>query len=247
MLQKITLGFALTSLLVLAACSGKGGFDSGTSSNSAANNGSSAGEGAGTVPPGGMAPDAFQSLQYKGLISGGNDNGTLAVDIDKTNGALLLIMPLQMNSYIDSAEVQIPDLPGVKLITYKDQKGSSFIAVSVPLRYVLKGASFLNPARLPNGDPLPQIAGGELPSLGITIPGKNNVKFNLYLGLDTVCIYVSSPFDPYIGLTFPIKNGLTTIGFLSSVPAKANYDGGFFLSTQMPDEVARIIDDHFHF
>jgi hypothetical protein len=241
MLSKITLSFALASILVLSAC-GKNGFATLGSSGDTANNGASGG-----VPPGGVTPDAYQQLQYKGTISGGNNDGTLVVDIDKTNGKLLLILPLQLNSYIESAQGQIPDLPGVTFMTYKDQGGASYIAVGVPLNLVLKGASFLNPARLPNGDPLPQIAGGELPSLGLTIPGKNNVKFYIYIGLDTVCLYVSSPFDPYLSLTFPIKNGLSTIGFMTSVPAKPSYDGGFFLSTQMPDEVARIIDDHFHF
>lgn len=241
-MRNLTITFSLISCLALSACNGNGGFATGIASgdNNVGNN-NGAGE------PGGTAPDPYQSLQYEGYISGGNDSGTLAVDIDKTNGALLLIMPLQLNSFIPSTEGEIPDLPGVKFMTYKNSKGSSFIAVSVPLRYVLKGASFLNPARLPNGDPLPQIAGGELPSIGLRIPGKNNVQFHLYIGLDTVCIYVSSPFDPYVGMTFPIKHGLNTIGFLSTVPAKGVYDGGFFLSTHMPDEVARIIDDHFRF
>ncbi|MBK9323363.1 MAG: hypothetical protein IPM97_10540 [Bdellovibrionaceae bacterium] len=241
MLQKLTIIFSLVSLLTLGACnesfspaaSSAGGGENNNQSN--------------TPPPVDNVPDPYQSLQYEGYISGGNDSGTLAIDIDKDNGALIVIMPLQLNSFIDSAEGEIPDLPGVKFMTYKNSKGASFIAVSVPLRYVLKGASFLNPARLPNGDPLPQIAGGELPSIGLRIPGKNNVQFHFYIGLDTICIYVSSPFNPYIGMTFPIKRGLSTIGFLSSIPAKAGYDGGFFLSTHMPDEVARIIDDHFRF
>lgn len=246
MLQKITLSSALMSLLILTACNGKGGFTTDVLEGGTSNQSTSAGDGL-TPPPGSLEPDAYQKLQFKGYLSGGNDSGKLVVDIDKATGALLLIMPLQMNTYIESAEGQIPDLPGVKFMTYKDDKDASYIAVSVPLRYVLKGADFLTPGRLPNGDPLPQIAGGELPSLGLSIPGKNDVKFHFYIGVDVVCLYVSSPFDPYIGLTFPIKSGLSTIGFLSSVPAKTGFNGGFFLSAHMPSEVARIIDDHFQF
>jgi hypothetical protein len=237
--KKIAVGCTLMTLL---ACGGKGGFDtqetlSGGNKSSSTDNNSN-----------GIAdPDAYQKLQYKGLVSGGNNDGALVVDIDKTHGALLLILPLQMNPYIESAEGEIPDLPGVKFMTYKDDKGASYFSVSVPLRYVLKGASFLNPARLPNGDALPQVASGELPSLAIAVPGKNKVSFNLYIGVNVVGIYVSSPYDPYLALHFPIRKGVETIGYFHSVPAKSGFDGGFFLNTQMPDSIAAIIDDHFRF
>ncbi len=236
-IKNFAVGCALISLL---ACGSKGGFES-QSTLTGGNNSSSTGS------PNPGTPDAYQMLQYKGLISGGNNDGTLVVDIDKANGAILLILPLQINPYIDSVEGEIPDLPGVKFMTYKDDKGVSYFAVSVPLRYIRKGASFLNPARLPNGDALPQIASGELPSLAVAIPGKKNVKFNFYIGVNVVGVYVSSPYDPYIALHFPIRKGLETIGYFHTVPAKSGFDGGFFLNTQMPDSVAAIIDDHFRF
>ncbi|MGZ3744300.1 MAG: hypothetical protein ACXVB1_16440 [Pseudobdellovibrionaceae bacterium] len=236
LVKNFTLG---CTLMILLACGGKGGFNiqnplSGINSSS-------------SIDDNVTDPNAFQKLQYKGLVSGGNNDGTLVVDIDKVNGALLLILPLQMNSYIEPAEGELTDLPGVKFMTYKDDKGESYFAVNVPLRYVRKGASFLNPARLPNGDPLPQIASGELPSVAVAVPGKNNVKFNFYIGVNVVGIYVSSPYDPYMELHFPIRRGVETIGYFHSVPAKSGFDGGFFLNTQMPDSVAAIIDDHFRF
>ncbi|WP_413290316.1 hypothetical protein [Bdellovibrio sp. HCB337] len=244
MLQKIiTRGLSVGVLTILLACSDKGGF-SAQSLPGTDNNGSSSTDGGNDNTP---VPNEYQKLQYKGFVSGGNNDGSLVIDIDKTANALLIILPLQMNPYIDSAEGEIPDLPGVKFMTYKDDKGASFFAVSVPLRYVLKGASFLNPARLPNGDPLPQVASGELPSLALAVPGKNNVKFHFYIGVNVVGVYVSSPYDPYLPLHFPIRRGVETIGYFHTVPAKSGFDGGFFLNTQMPDSVAAIIDDHFRF
>src|SRR5207253_9569496 len=144
--QSLAVGLSLMTLL---ACSGKGGFDfqgtlTGTNSSSSDNDGSSV--------SGPIDPDAYQKLQYKGLVSGGSSDGALVVDIDKTNGALLIILPLEMNPYIESAEGTVPDLPGVNFITYKDDKGASYFALTVPFNFVRKGASFLNPARLPNGD-----------------------------------------------------------------------------------------------
>lgn len=247
--QAIIRSFAIScTLMSLVACSSKGGFDLGTSIFNNSSN-SSASTGNGNVDPGvnPADPDAYQKLQYKGTINGGSDDGTLVVDIDKTNNALLLILPLEINSYIDSVNGTIPDLPDVTFMTYKDDKGASYLAVSVPLRYIRKGASFLNPARLPNGDPLPQIASGELPSVAITIPGGKNVQFNFYIGVNVVGLYLSSPFDPYIALHFPIVRGVDTIGYFHTIPAKTGYNGGFFITTQMPDSIAAIIDDHFQF
>jgi len=240
----------ICTLLGLSACGSKGGFDlnnsifknSGNDSSSLGN--SDGGADAGVNP---QDPDAYQKLQYKGYVSGGNDDGALVVDIDKVNNALLVILPLQINQFIESAEGTIPDLPGVKFTTFKDDKGESFFAISVPLRFVRKGASFLNPARLPNGDPLPQIASGELPSVAMAIPGKNNVKFNFYIGVNVVGIFVSSPYDPTFALHFPIRRGVDTIGYFHTVPAKDAYNGGFFINTQMPDSIAAVIDDHFRF
>lgn len=236
------------ALLSLTACGSNGGFEFANSVfDNSGNRSSSVGNGG--VDPGvnPADPDAYQKLQYKGTISGGSDDGTLVVDIDKTNNALLLILPLQVNPYIESAQGSIPDLPDVTFMTYKNDKGASYLAVSVPLRYVRKGASFLNPARLPNGDPLPQVASGELPSVAIAIPGKNNVKFNFYIGVNVVGVFLSSPFDPYVAINFPIRRGVDTIGYFATVPAKSGFNGGFFMNTQMPDSIAAIIDDHFRF
>lgn len=236
----ITYGLTLSVLTSLVAC-GKGGFNA-ASLGDLGQIGQSVDE-----PSQGGGPTAFQRMQYQGKVSGGNNDGALVVDIDKVNGALLIILPLQVNPLIGAVEGEVASLPGTKFMSYKDDKGATYFAVSVPLRYVIKGASFLTPARLPNGDALPQIASGELPSLALSIPGKNNVKFHIYIGVNVVGVFVSSPFDPYIELHFPIRRGIETIGYLHSIPAKSGFDGGFFLNTQMPVAIANIIDDHFHF
>lgn len=251
MLQKFTThAVALSISGLLLACSGGGGFQSPLAEDSTQEQDSSSigGNLPNTGGPGSQAPSAYDKLQYKGYASGGPNDGTLVVDIDKASESLLVILPLQVNPYIEGAEGSVPDLPGVKFMTYKDDQGASYFAVNVPLRYVIKGASFLNPARLPNGDPLPQIASGELPSVALKVPGKNNVNFHLYIGVNVVGLFVSSPFDPYLPLQFPIRSkGVEIIGYLHTVPAKGGSNGGFFLTTQMPDSIAAIIDDHFRF
>jgi hypothetical protein len=98
--------------------------------------------------------------------------------------------------------------------------------------------------RLPNGDPLPGVPGGELPSIGLELD-QTDFFGNLYFGIETFAIFVPTPgFDPLLKLTFPIKNksNRKTIGYISAVPEKAAFDGGFFLSLRVPDELARLID-----
>jgi len=239
----ITHSFLVSTLSVLIACGGKGGFQTLGSANDTGNSGGSAGNGNDSN----SVPNEFQKLQYKGFISGGNNDGALVIDIDKSARALLLILPLQINSFISSAEGEVADVPGLKYMTYKDDKGSSYVAVTVPLRYVLKGASYLASARLPNGDALPQNAVGELPSVAVTLPGKNKVQIHFYIGVKSLGVFVSSPYDPYVALQFPVRKGVESIGSVFSIPAKSGFDGGFFLSTQMPASIAGIIDDHFRF
>jgi hypothetical protein len=225
---------SLIGLLLCLGCGGTGGFSIGGSGSSDQNHNSG-------------TSGSFDQLEYKGAISGGPNDGVLAISIDKPNAALILVLPLQLNSFILPAEGTIPALPGAKFETYKDSQGKSYFALSVPLRYVLKGATFLPPGRLPNGDLLPQIPSGELPSVAVSIPGKNDVKFNVYLGVNVVGVFISSPFDPYLPLHFPIRNGTRDVGYFHSIPKVGDFNGGFFLATTLPTEVAAAIDDHFRF
>ncbi|MES2854831.1 MAG: hypothetical protein V4692_03155, partial [Bdellovibrionota bacterium] len=127
----------------------------------------------------------------------------------------------------------------------KQADGSSALALRIPLEKYLHGIEFLPAKRLPNGDPLPAIPDGELPSLAVKISRWADIKATIYLAPQVVGIYVNSPIDPRISITLPIRNAARTRtwGYLSSVPKKGDFDGGFFLSFAMPDAIARMIDD----
>ncbi|OQW48413.1 MAG: hypothetical protein A4S09_04340 [Proteobacteria bacterium SG_bin7] len=169
------------------------------------------------------------------------------IGLNKADKAIVLTIPFADN-ILPELEVEIPQLPGAKLVSRLNAEQKTEIQFSVPIKYVLHGGDVGDPERLPNGDPLPQIPGGELPAFEISIPIKN-VTLHAYLGAEVLGIYVEVPFDPYIKLTLPIKTNKKdgsaerTLGYLTSIPVKKPYRGGFFLSLKVPDDLARALDE----
>lgn len=193
----------------------------------------------------------YKDIDLDGQIKGGTYNKMSTLALDKQNNALILYVPVGVNVFINNFSGAIPELPGASFKSTKLANGTSVIAVSIPLKYILKGVSFLENARLPNGDPLPEVPAGELPSLGIKLGDKKDVNFYLYLGVGVVAVYITSPFNPWLELTFPVTNRDQTkvVGYFAMVPEKekagVTYQGGFFLSTVMPDEISRALDNYF--
>lgn len=231
--ERLRRWFSALLVLALLGC-GKGGFSI-LGSGDSANQGSSVGSG------------DFGSLDYKAAVSGGPNDGVTAVSLDKTHAALILVLPLQVNSYVGTTSGVIPALAGAKFETYRDAQGKSYFALSLPLQFVAKGAAFLPKARFPNGNPLPQVANGALPSLNFSLPGKDMVQVTVYIDVNAVGILLMSPYDPFLPLRFPIRSGITDVGFYDSVPAVGEFKGGFYLTTTLPPDVATLIDEHFRF
>ena len=108
----------------------------------------------------------------------------------------------------------------------------------------MKGVPSTTTQGLPNGNPLPGISGGQLPSFPVQIPNVTNVTTTVYVGASNVGIFVSTTFNPVIGLKFPITsaNGSQTWGYILTVPAQGTSHGGFLLMIQIPSSVASIIN-----
>lgn len=191
---------------------------------------------------------AWESLEFNGTVNGGLFDKTQVVRIDKAAKELIVRLPMSSNPYLDGVifELPIERLPGSRLTLDPLPNGGSALALRIPLSYVLDGVKFLPPSRLPNGDPLPAIPAGELPATAIRLTQNKDIKATIYLGPTVVGIYVNTPFDPYMRVSFPVRNEsrTRTLGYFSTIPAKSGYEGGFFVSISLPDDIARIIDDN---
>ena len=245
-------GHAAVALLCssVLALSGCGSSFSGASAPAASQGptpGTNTGSGGGAQPP-----SQWQSTSMDGQVAGGRFSMMQVVRVDKVSKELVVSLPMPANPYIDGIGLQIPinEIPGARAGIETLPGGGSALVLRVPLSYLVKGVDFLPANKLPNGDPLPAIPDGELPSMAIQINNIKNIKATLYFAVQTLGIYVNTPFDPLIYLQLPIKSedGTRTWGYLTTVPAKKAplpaADGGFFIGIQIPDDIARLIDDN---
>lgn len=234
----------ITMLIVAVSTACAPGFEAGKAldPNAALNDGSSTGGGA---TDGGNSA-SWNAISMDGSINGGRFDKSKAVEIDKAAKMLVVRIPFIAGIQIGAqAPKAIAEIPGATVRIESNSDGSSAIVVRMPLAKVLHGVDTLPSGRLPNGDALPAIPEGELPSVGLSFNSSGTLKGALYLSPTVVGIFVATKFDPYIALTLPIRDDARTrtFGYFSSIPAKPGYDGGFFLSVALPDDLARAIDD----
>ena len=204
--------------------------------------------GGGSGNNGGSSADAaFKNYSTDGKVNGGAEDDRSVLEIDKVNKLLIVHLPISANPFLDGLQLTSPisEIPGAILIVGPNAAGKTEVTLKVPLSYVLRGVDILPSTKLPNGDDLPAVADGELPSVAVQLSKLGNINATVYLAPSVVGLYVNSPINPYLQLTFPIRNKAKTKtwGYFSTVPAKGNFQGGFFISIALPDDLARLIDD----
>lgn len=238
---------ALSMTTLLSACNQSGGFS--TTSGASMNSDNSASLGTDIPSPTTPnTPSAYEKLDLNAYINGTTYENEKAFSLDKTNNALLLFLPLPpgpfTNFYFDA-----PTVKGVKITTVMDSQQKGRIAVSIPLRLIVKDKVTTLPSAttLPGGRALPMMPSGEYPSLGLGMNNTNDNKVLIYLGVNAVGLFVESSYFPeYFGITAPVKNqaGTRTLGYFTIVPKQGVNNGGLFLSFLLPKDLAQIIDDH---
>ncbi len=236
-----SIGCVAFSVAFTTACAP--GFQANSSSTNGANAAAGtggAGSGTGTTSPG------WDAINIGGAINGGRFDKTRVIEIDKVTKTLIVRLPF-IAGFTIGAQLPMPirEIPGTTVGLEPNPDGSSAIVVRIPLASVLRGVDTLPMGRLPNGDRLPAIPEGELPSVGLSFNGSTSLKGALYLSPSVVGIFIATPFNPYIQLTLPIRDDARTrtYGYFTSIPAKAGFNGGFFLSVAIPDDISRAIDD----
>ncbi|MFN3697624.1 MAG: hypothetical protein ACK4VO_09290 [Pseudobdellovibrio sp.] len=183
----------------------------------------------------------------------GGMNGALTFDFDKTRGEFIIMIPMP-NGLVFTPSGGFKNYPDITFGPIFDATtGKVKVAVRIPVKYVLKGINTIPAARLPNGDSLPAMPAGqgELPSLGLSFPQNGNTQVFIYIGINALGLYVTLPDSAAlplpINITVPVKNKdkSKTYGFLTYVNAKSGHPPGLFVSTGVPNEVARVLEDYF--
>lgn len=242
---------ALMTTSLLAACSKDGGFQAITPTagdSTQGSNGDNSGQGGTATPtPTPQTPSAYDKLDMNAYVGSGSYENEHVLSLDKANNALLLYLPLPPGPF-SSLYIDVPDVKGVKIATVLDSQQKARVAVSIPLKLIVKDKITLPAATtLPGGRALPMMPSGEYPSLALGLNQNSDNKMFLYFGVNAVGMFLESSYFPeYIGITAPIKNkaGTRTLGYFTIVPKQGANKGGLFLSFILPNDLARIIDDH---
>ena len=189
----------------------------------------------------------WQNLSVAGKLTSGRFSGTQVLSLDKQTKELILTLPTPANPDFDAikTEILLGKVPGMRLRIDPVAGGGSRVMLRVPLRALIKGVEFGPQSSLPNGDPLPAILGGQMPLTSVPVPNLKDFAVAVYLTRSGVGLFVPTKFNPAVALSFPSKSddGRRLWGQLSTIPAKQNFDGGFFISAHLPEDITRVIDD----
>jgi len=199
--------------------------------------------------------------QQTGQPEGGQYSNQLLIKIDKENQAIVLILPLPPIFVGGFESFEVPDAPGVVVSTITNEDGGDSLAVTIPLRYLSKDTQFTDFYKLPNGDALPFMPVGEMKGFAISFPQKPSYRLHVYVAVSAAAVFVETPdMDQNLNdmiknlpvvprLGFPIKNKKynTKVGWVELVLPKAGFSSGVYVATQIPAELAHLINDVIRF
>jgi hypothetical protein len=196
-----------------------------------------------------VEPPTFDIQNLNGSVAGGPADKQTAIYYDVSEHAILVRVP--MPGMTGSVDVAIPNVPGSRVYIDNTNPVLPVLVVSVPGMYVLGHLGFtpgqvgLDPTILPNGQPLPFTPGGEPPRISFLVPNISRVV-RIYLGVNVIGVFAEIPVDPIVEITFPIRNKAKTetIGYFSTVRRRTPFNGGFFVSLNMPTRIAGLLDDY---
>jgi hypothetical protein len=189
--------------------------------------------------------------EIDGQISGGTYDGSSAVEIIPEKQSIALILPLPPIFLAPLAQIQIPQLPGVN-IKYRNKPDGGFeMAIIIPLKYIIRGASLAPYGKLPNGDIVPFMPSGESRGFAVDFPQKPKYRLHFYFVANAVGAFIETPdwrlpeefsLIPTIG--FPVRNPSQTQinGYFAVVPNKGNFSSGLFVSSRIPRKLAFQLD-----
>jgi hypothetical protein len=191
----------------------------------------------------------------EGTISEGLYDGETVFHIDPVEKMLTLKLPILGLALMPGflAQAPVPGIPGawVELLPITD--GNAGLELHLPLEFLISQIDKRDGSKLPSGDPLPVVPGGELPAFAVAMHPSPDVEVLVYVGPESVAILYWSPFDPFVSLKLPIymEGEPHPVGWFHAIPHKrVNFEvtyprGGFLLGVSLPPALRRQIIDLF--
>ncbi len=186
--------------------------------------------------------DPAPDFELDGKVSGGIWDGKELLKLDLENKSLLIRVPVDFEADIVAGSFPIPNNTDITLEFVTDTDNSKHLQLRIPLDRLIGETNMLSRAGLPNGDGLPMVQGGKLAHIKTKV-GKSDVHF--YTGDGIASMFVPTSFNPFVSLTFPIKNKRKeTLGYFATIAEKKvpKSKGGFYVSVHLPDKLKDLID-----
>ena len=195
----------------------------------------------------------LSQVDLNGTVSSGIFSNMKFLELDTVANTLDIELPMGSNPLGINAVYKIPQLPGATAGMLQDSSGNWFLGVKIPLSAIAHGVTLGNSQKLPNGNALPGIATGELPSLELNIGGQ--IPIHLYLGVNVAAAFVELPqTDKYMAylsyipfqLSFDLKNSSkAVIGEVAPIApvtmGGTKYSGGVYVETVLPAAAAILL------
>lgn len=187
--------------------------------------------------------------QVNSSVAGGNYNQYPLIKVDTASQSLILYIPmppLSLGSITPILPTNVTGMPGVTIGPATMPGGGIGWGVTVPLKYILKGATMapLN-MTLPNGSPLPYFPAAETHGIALTLPQQPTYKLTLYIALKAVAVFVEVPDQNIpLGFGYNIVNSQKTrnIGYFAILPNQGTYAGGVYIAAQLPTDIALLLN-----
>ena len=182
----------------------------------------------------------LQSLNLNGNISGGVHDETPAISYDPEKQKVKLSLPLTGGAFLDPTAENLPieGLNGSTIAIVDPQTGVTTLELEIPLGLIQQVPSGLPTSNtLPNEQEIPTFQEGQYSYAEMLIDEESETQVRIYASNGHIGLYMSSPINPYVSLSYPVLNSDNQIlGYLSQVPAVGHHPGGFFLSLILSGE-----------
>ena len=194
--------------------------------------------------------DRWNEVDAGGKVEGNGEFGQHQVlQLDPVHRAIVVSLPVRHNDLFQPFQAPIEELPGASFEFVQLTERKWAMQFTIPAYYVLKKVGF-GMAGLPNGEALPYVPGGVLPSLGFSL-GSSGLDLFTYFGLGRVAMYLEVPI-PLFRFKWNVLNKQDErFGEFHTFPQSevdgVEYPGGVYLVLRLPsklaDELRQLLDE----
>lgn len=199
-----------------------------------------------TTPPTNPIPESYKNLELNAKVLGGAFDGRQVLNLDKAKSSIKLTFSLPRFIEAKTLSSSLKDLSAQ--VTRNSTTTSSEVTAQIHLKYLYASLPQLPLRGLPDGRDLPTLPDGRLPSLSLVLDPESTV--HLYFGQGSIGYYLESKsISPGLSMTLPLTNSseTRTLGYFTTIPKSANFNGGYFISIILPSDIGHTIQEYLEY